>query len=81
MIYQIGQEVYIKYHKDQQFYPAKIVDIEQCKKCVGRPTHYEKDSTEYELTGRYGVQFTDINPTIIDIPYFWEREIYTHPEG
>ena len=72
----IGQLVYVKYHKDNQFYPARIVDIEQCRKLVPRPGTYEKPSDEYEYTGRYGVQFTDVNPTIIDVPYFWEHEIY-----
>lgn len=72
----IGQLVYIKYHKDGLLYPARIVDIEQCRKWVPRYGSYEKPSGEYVYTGRYGVQFTETNPTIIDIPYFWPKEIF-----
>ena len=74
--FSLGQLVYIKYHKDDRFYPARIVDIENCRKWVPRPGSYQKPSEEYEYTGRYGVEFTETNPTIIDLPYFWSREIF-----
>lgn len=78
--FSINQLVYIKYHKDCKFYPARIVDIEQCRKWIPRHGTYEKPPEEYEYTGRYGVEFTETNPTIIDLPYFWEQEIFLKPE-
>lgn len=73
--FSVGQLVYIHYHKDGEYYPAKIVDIERCRKWVPRPGSHQKPSEEYEYTGRYGVEFTETNPTIIDLPYFWSHEI------
>jgi hypothetical protein len=78
--FELNQLVFIIYHKDGKKYPAKIVDIESCPEYArdrfGRFPHgITQENIKQTTTGRYGVQFLEINPTIINIPYFWEKEI------
>lgn len=80
MKFELFQYVYIIYHKDGKKYPAQIIDIEECDEWVrdrfgSYPHGITQDNVKRVKTGRYGVQFLDINPTIIVLPYFWEKEI------
>ncbi len=83
-MYNLNQLVYVTYpfsegkpSQDAKKYLAKIVDIEHVHDYP--ITRYTKIPLDAKLvpTGRYGVEFVHDNPTIIKIPYFWEKELST----
>ena len=68
-MFNINDQVLVTF-KDKQ-YNAVIIDIEQCTEYSGIYQQYDK----LVYSGRYGVRFIDKNPTLIDIPYFWENDL------
>ena len=83
-MYNLNQLVYVTYpfsegkpSQDAKKYLAKIVCIEHVYDHL--ITRYTKIPPDAKLvpTGRYGVEFVHDNPTIIKMPYFWEKELST----
>lgn len=83
-MFNIGDRVLVKIHDSIEEidigYPGTIHDIEECSEYTEE--HFRKlkawgSKLEYNpivKTGRYGIKF-DNNPTLIEIPYFWEKDI------
>lgn len=81
MSFNINDRVSVKYrnyiNEVDNYYSGTIVDIEECHEYdeeTLRRRGIKIEENPLVKTGRYGIKF-DINPTRIEIPYFWESEI------
>ncbi len=70
-MFNLNDKVLVDFRGTQ--HEAVIIDIEQCSEYIDPRTR--KASDKKVFTGRYGVRFVGENPTIIEIPYFWKKEL------
>lgn len=87
-MFKIGDNVLVRIHdyinEVDNYYTGVVIDIEQCSEYTDEYFQRLKrwgSAIEYNpiiKTGRYGINF-DKNPTLIELPYFWEKDISLTP--
>lgn len=56
-------------------YKGIIIDVEECHEYDEAFAKRSGYANPLVKTGRFGIKFDDTNPTLIDVPYFYSRDI------
>lgn len=81
-MFKLNDKVSVRIHdyinEVDNYYEGIIIDIEECheynEESMRRKGIYIKDNPLVK-TGRYGIQFINANPTLVAVPYFWEKDL------